>query len=172
MELKGSMLRGQIFIAGAIVILVLIAVAMISLKYESPGYDRFLFRNADNLDKEFRFSASIDNLGQFMEYVNNNMHGFRAFYIITDSKTIIGNYLGEKTVFTIATDGFSQSFDLGNGQKAEMDKSFTRFNVSYTIDGVANSEEIAVKDQTVFIDYMIKDRDFARKKVIYYTQTQ
>ncbi|MBI5332452.1 MAG: hypothetical protein HZB65_02680 [Candidatus Aenigmarchaeota archaeon] len=166
------MLKGQIFIAGAIVILVLIAIAVTGLRYESPSYDKFIYKDADNLDKEFRFSTMAGGPDEFIAYLDKNINGFRAFYVTADSKTIIANYLGEKTVFTIETDGFLQSFEWNNGQKSEIDRSFTRFNITYAIDGIENSEEISVKGRTVFIDYMIQDRNLARKKVIYYTQTQ
>ncbi|MFH0836605.1 MAG: hypothetical protein V1870_00590 [Candidatus Aenigmatarchaeota archaeon] len=164
-------LKGQIFIAGAIVILVMIAITVINLKYESPGYNKFLFRDIDNLDKEFRFSSSIGNLDEFMGYVYSNKNDFRACYLTADPKITIANFLGTVTEFTILSSGFTQSVEIGNGQKADIDKSLTVFNISYRVDGVLNSEEIFVKDRTVFVDFMIKDNELARKKSIYHIES-
>jgi len=102
--------KGQVFVAGAILILVLITAMVISLKYTYPEYDKFFGRKMDNIEREIKFASFSNEQGmsEISYYLQQDVKGFRNMFLIADYKSgnlkmTIGNYLDAKTIFNISS---------------------------------------------------------------------
>ena len=176
-RVKNSKMKGQMFIAGAVLVLVIIISISISLKYSGPEYDRFFGKNIENIDNEARFAsfAGKDSLKEFFEYLDSDAEGFNGMYAIigydlSSSNITIGNFLGSKTKFLIESGSFNQTIELDNRQTASLTgPSNSAIFLSYKIDSIENREIInLVNGKTTFVDIMVKNRDLERRKSIYY----
>ena len=179
---KSHNMKGQVFVAGAIAILAIIAIIVVSLKYSNPEYDRFFDRELDNLDREFRFASFLNksSVKDLSNYLQTDISGFSAFYVFSDHnsgvvKLTVGNFLKSKTAFSVKSNQFNYSGELENNQSIDLqfnEDGLINLYVSYYADSVLNNELIVLREgRTVFVDFMIKNKDFARRKSIYYMPT-
>lgn len=172
--------KGQVFVAGAILILVLIAAIVISLKYTYPEYDKFLGKKMDNIEKEIRFSSSsVQSASDFSYYVQQDTKGFRDVFLIAEYKSgslriTIGNYLGTKTDFNLSSNQFNEITTLENNQTTTLQYTTSgqvNLKLQYYIGSEKSLEDISITEgRTVFVDFMVKDNDFLRRKVIYHNE--
>jgi len=171
---KKKPLKGQVFIAGAVMMLVLIAAIVISLQYNDPEYDRSFGKKTGNLEKEFRFASfSDDGMKKFSEYLHNDLYGFRGFYAVFDYnsglvKVTIGNYLGSKKTFIVESSQFNQTFVVVNNMTStNVFSASGQIELNITVD---EQEHIIIKEgKTIFTDFYIESRNIERKKAIYYS---
>ncbi len=172
-----AMKKGQMFLAGAIAILVIIAALMISLKYSGPEYDQSLLEKTEDLDREIEFSSFMgkDSVRLFFDYLQSDLRGFRGFYLLSEkdgsqSVVEIGNFLGSRSRITIQSGQLNQTFILSNNQTAVFNIDSDMVSIDYEVDSILNSEDIEIKNgRIVYADFMIDDRDLVRKKSIYYS---
>ncbi|MBI4895833.1 MAG: hypothetical protein HY831_05050 [Candidatus Aenigmarchaeota archaeon] len=173
--------KGQVFVAGAILILVLIAAMVISLKYTYPQYDKFLGKKMDNIEREVRFSSfsKEESISEFSSYLQKDVNGFRDMFLIAEYtsgnlRITVGNYLNSKTSFNISSNQFNQTIVLDNNQTTVVQYTTSgqvNLKLQYDIGSEKSQEDLLITEgRTVFIDFMIKDNDFLRRKVIYHTE--
>ncbi len=97
-----------------------------------------------------------------------------ADYKSGNLKMTIGNYLDAKTIFNISSNQFNQTITLENNETATVQYTTSgqvNLNLQYYIGSEKAQEELIITEgRTVFVDFMIKDKDFLRRKVIYHTE--
>ena len=170
--------KGQIFVVGAVLLVVVLALFRQSFVIERPTIlttDDLL----DNIEKEFRYTAGIshkieeDKLNNLSSFFRGNVNGFEGLYMMVftedDRYTVrIGNYLKAKIDGALeATGSNPSSAAVSVADKSVQELDFdasgnVTLTLSYTKGGETVTEGLAFDTNgktAAFYDISIKEND-------------
>jgi hypothetical protein len=161
--------KGEIFITGAVLIIVLLALMASSIA-SAPALPLTIAASAqlDNLEQEYRYTAGLsaadglDRMDELSGYLHQSVRGFDSIYaLITVSgagyELIIGNFMRNDVDIRITAAGSSPSAASANVEDGKTESwSFSssgdvQLTIRYTIQNMdyTQSLEFATEEQTV-----------------------
>jgi hypothetical protein len=170
---RSQNMKGQVFLAGAILFLVMFVVIGSGLVITGSYHESFSSDRMENVVNELRFVAmtnSTNNLGQISEYLVSDVSGLKVLTMTSryeSGKYMLDlyNFVGERLIIKI--DGTDVSIE--NKGHAYFETGNKIINIEYSLEGVV-ADSIVLYDGIRYFDIVLKDKDMIRKRFVFRNQ--